>query len=871
MILFIDFLFYFFFLKGTADWHLLRRFSLTSSQGNKAFLRALPDFREKQEWKEVATYLYGNGWADILKLDATAATTAATAATAAAVAAAAVGAPAGGPPSAASDSRTGAGSGPGVSGQTATGPGPGSTAHGRATTAPPPAPADQGEQIAPQVQGATMLSLKEFAESFSNQPPQTDSPTALEDIKEVVLENKKKDHIVEGQSARYIKNFLEILCTRISQPMLCQRAIPKNIEAQRKKVKKFLDATPEQREYLFYSKAALIETAKVLNIRLKSSDSSVDKIVAVLANPRPAAQTTNDTRGREQGCPEGTVVVRQPSTTEEKVIASIFERSFQAHQKGPSREYCSLGHKLELPILFKWVKEIECLRDFPMRFLKIRSAYTAGLVEKRGCPWAKDSIDFILNVQNVVLGGDEDEIETWGCEIKSRVTQTTATAEDASLLNSDRDKHSLVSFKDVHSLLPEVQERYQLLHHAYVYNFDKVVLIVGDSQSEIIQSTVVAFTQEIREAYGKVLLDIKDLALYWVYKDNGNLEDPNEEPPPTKIPDHILKLADGIKTLNGSNSLLSSFFLWETMMDMPLPLPSLRRVIPIYCAYWNQVKGGSDTITGFMDDRVLFPPRNHTNAQTSAICRIISILLVFSHRLNQIFTAKRDLDYKSLYHYRNAAIHRFTYFDTLMDAKSFFAAQISDLDKENCPHGRNNGTPGSAVAIRRQPARTRIEGAIPSRPKFLPRLTGGTPQQGNKINRRKLVKAANGELPTVSSAVKRRWNGCTGRPAKIHKINPRPKGDKKDRHREYCSLCSEKTSFFCMGCKAWFCMEAKNTKCSRGNSRTFECIEVNMFDPKHPPKQANSKFPLRATEIFESSCFIQKHKEAWDKEDENKK
>jgi len=227
LILFIDFLFYFFFLKGTADWHLLRRFSLTSSQGNKAFLRALPDFREKQEWKEVATYLYGNGWADILKLDATAATTAATAATAAAVAAAAVGAPAGGPPSAASDSRTGAGSGPGVSGQTATGPGPGSTAHGRATTAPPPAPADQGEQIAPQVQGATMLSLKEFAESFSNQPPQTDSPTALEDIKEMVLENKKKTTLlkvkVPGTSRTSLKFCVPVSLSQCSAKEQFQR------------------------------------------------------------------------------------------------------------------------------------------------------------------------------------------------------------------------------------------------------------------------------------------------------------------------------------------------------------------------------------------------------------------------------------------------------------------------------------------------------------------------------------------------------------------------------------------------------------------------------------------------------------------------
>ena len=87
-----------------------------------------------------------------------------------------------------------------------------------------------------------------------------------------------------------------------------------------------------------------------------------------------------------------------------------------------------------------------------------------------------------------------------------------------------------------------------------------------------------------------------------------------------------------------------------------VPLPSLKRLIPIYAAYWNTAKGGSDTLTKLMDDCILRPPKVHSYCESVAFTRCIMILLTLIHCLIQINTAKEDInDYSSLKYYRNAA------------------------------------------------------------------------------------------------------------------------------------------------------------------------------------------------------------------------
>ena len=273
-------------------------------------------------------------------------------------------------------------------------------------------------------------------------------------------------------------------------------------------------------------------------------------------------------------------------------IKALMSKSFLPHQKGEAREACSMGHILEKPILERWIQETS-KRGYPLRNLTVNGAYNAGLVEKKSSPWAKDSIDFILTVS------DRGIIETWGVEIKARVNAKTA-ADEEEFVSNFREKNEKFEAAEVHKMIAAVSERFQILHHAYVYDFDIILFAVGDSQSEILQSSVINFDKELKENYGKVLEDLKDLALSWAYDETLTA--------PIKLPENILQIGSSLPQIKDEDALQGSANLWFSFKSQSLPVPSLRRIIPAVCAYWNAVKSGSDTTTKLMDDRILYPP-----------------------------------------------------------------------------------------------------------------------------------------------------------------------------------------------------------------------------------------------------------------------
>ena len=64
-------------------------------------------------------------------------------------------------------------------------------------------------------------------------------------------------------------------------------------------------------------------------------------------------------------------------------------------------------------------------------------------------------------------------------------------------------------------LFSQKDERFQLLHHAYIYNFEKVALVVGAYTGKIINATIVSFDNEFLESYGNVIQVFKDNVLDW--------------------------------------------------------------------------------------------------------------------------------------------------------------------------------------------------------------------------------------------------------------------------------------------------------------------------------------------------------------------
>ena len=212
-----------------------------------------------------------------------------------------------------------------------------------------------------------------------------------------------------------------------------------------------------------------------------------------------------------------------------------------------------------------------------------------------------------------------------------------------------RKKYEVIDSSQVHKFILSVDERYQLIHHAYVYGLKKVALIAGKKDSKIINGTIVSDT--VLKGYGKVVKDLKDLSLQWAYEDGNSIKE---------LPESVIRLSNKVPTINGPDALFTSLKLWKIMFHDTsiLPRPTLKRIIPATHAYWNSTKKESDTIRKLVDDCFLHPPHNYTNFESTAVSRCISIQLATVLRLHQILHAKTNLDtYPSIDHFHNACSH----------------------------------------------------------------------------------------------------------------------------------------------------------------------------------------------------------------------
>lgn len=126
----------------------------------------------------------------------------------------------------------------------------------------------------------------------------------------------------------------------------------------------------------------------------------------------------------------------------------------------------------------------------------------------------------------------------------------------------------------------------QILHHAYTYNFKKLLILIGDQSGNIIRGIWVCFSTQLKNYYGILLQTVYDMSLKWAYDSRDSL-------PEAELKDEIL----AVKGID-YDSLMDYFKLWRFVnTKMPKPLPRLQRIIPRVFATWNCMKGGSDTTT----------------------------------------------------------------------------------------------------------------------------------------------------------------------------------------------------------------------------------------------------------------------------------
>ena len=326
-------------------------------------------------------------------------------------------------------------------------------------------------------------------------------------------------------------------------------------------------------------------------------------------------------------------------------------------------------------------------------------------------------------------------------------------------------------------------------------------------------------------SFGKVLSDIKDLTLFWLYDENSITNGI------VAIPDDIKKLSDMVPGIYGAETLQGTANLYVALSQLPKPFPSFRRLIPAIYAFWNTVKGGSDTTTMIMDASNVKIPKNSVNTETVAVNRLTMLLLVVIHRLFQVTSSKKDLTvYKSLRRYRQAANQRFSFDGSIMIMHSIFK---TELEKLTNPRGLTMAegpllrSPSSGRPALRD-IRQKYNGVSQEQIRFGTTLSAPTPKKISK-------KVARGE---ADSEVEAMVKNCTGMPTKL--------GTTGSQRR--CDVCKRPgTKWFCVGCKRWFCMErqivAKN---ATDKTLSFYCKE-------HKGKQLH----------FQKTCFHQAHEEAW--------
>ena len=228
-----------------------------------------------------------------------------------------------------------------------------------------------------------------------------------------------------------------------------------------------LKSSNSYRDFFFYNNQGLKELINKRGIKLSGR--------VTMERMREALSRTCDGNGTQN---------TSPLTPQLQATQAILEKSFLPHRKGAFREYTSLGHKLERPILKNWLAVARDESTTPVTGLKLNGAYTAGLAAKKGAEYAKDSIDFVL-VVNDPLATDPRELKCWGFEAKGRVTARTAAAEEESIRQM-LNPHIRIEDGDVFEEVNEQAERFQVLQHAYVYNLDTVVLAISDNQADLI-------------------------------------------------------------------------------------------------------------------------------------------------------------------------------------------------------------------------------------------------------------------------------------------------------------------------------------------------------------------------------------------------
>ena len=646
-------------------------------------------------------------------------------------------------------------------------------------------------------------------------------------------------------------------------------------------LRKWLSTEPERRPYVLQQLRALKEEA---SFTIDGWSSKIDE-----ANSRrrekKIEEVIDDLVARD--IRDGNRTSLEPMETAKiNLFKRLIQSSYLAKLSTKERDYTRRGHELEKPFARKLFEECKS-KEYSGSPL-LHGIFENGMVCCNQMPWVKDSNDFLAVEEDL-----EGELVVLPLEMKARLAAHRVQQEEENRDNAQGLIDGLLAdmsqtregakYKSISSgnpelmrYIPDAKERMQMLHHSFTHQCNGCMLVIGNTQGEIIWAIKVNFEASTLNSYRRVVTSLYDFLLKEFYNEAARL-------PQDPCLDYALR---SLKIDRGA--LEQMFKLWHSVLTkLKMPLPPVSRIVPMWVATWNAIKSGSDTMTKLLDSvPALIPARS---AQSVVIARLSFLLGIVGFRSYQICTARFEVSkYASLAGYRNAASVRMSFgsyihalsaslnrlamgmkserriqMETVSDVSNLFASprniatmsQASSISTRSSIRGRGLPLSHRDRRTRSNAHYTHVEG--------LHDQSSLTPQkrQAEQMEKGHLMAAR--DMSCVGILVKRD-NPDMVLPASERTTSAATLRNDNNGARGSCVICKARVHTYCLGCHQYFCVKVSTKRKGMSKEQMDRANAVDLdkewldLGPDMRRKNAAGE-PRRV--VVENSCFVARHRD----------
>jgi hypothetical protein len=289
-----------------------------------------------------------------------------------------------------------------------------------------------------------------------------------------------------------------------------------------------------------------------------------------------------------------------------------------------------------VPFMVKCDWGINATDEVPNRIVNIA---TPGLIIRENCHDIGTSVDGIVLYEDGTYGA---------IEVKTRIASTPILQLRTSVQNSGSYVSVDVNTELFHTIMPNIKERLQVIHHCVALDVDHC-LVVFALTTEILQVIRVNVTQEQRRVHFNAVKLLADL-YFGFAKDGGVMPQwPTGTFGKDRCPDKF--------TLDQTIALRTQAL--ALVISQGKPLPNCSHLLTTLAAIWNSHKTSVDTISSYIAS--FGDPFRTIGPEMQCWIRLINLAIVQSHLLYSNYSLARNhlqlgnRHFHSMRHLRNSS------------------------------------------------------------------------------------------------------------------------------------------------------------------------------------------------------------------------